>query len=117
MSILAFQYPVFQPAMRIISGITNDFPAVVTTTFNHQYINGIVIRLIVPPGYGMVEANQLFGTIVVLSDTTFSIDIDTRYFNQFVVPMGPNSNQSSQAIPFGEDNATLLAAYTNVLPY
>lgn len=118
MAILAYQYPVFKPSMRIISSITNANPAVVTTTFNHGYINGIVLRLVVPLGYGMVQANQLSGTITVTGATTFTIDIDTSLFSPFVTPAtAPDNLQSSQAVPFGEDNSILLAAVQNVLPY
>ena len=46
MAIQAYPFPVFQPAMRVISSITNGFPAVVTTTFDHQYISGTVMRLV-----------------------------------------------------------------------
>lgn len=116
--VLAQQYPVFQPAMRIISNITNDKQAVVTTTFNHQYITGMIVRLIVPQGYGMVQANQLFGAITVTGDTTFSICIDTTYFSPFTTPMtSPENEQFPQSVPFGEVSSTLLASYRNVLPY
>lgn len=118
MSIQATAFPVFKPAMRIVSDITQDFPALVTTTFNHLYIDGIVLRLIVPPGYGMVEANGLFGVILVQSPTTFTIDIETTYFNPFTIPVtSPYDLQYAQCVPFGEINSTLLAAYQNVLPY
>ena len=86
MAILAYPDPVFQPAMRIIASISNGFPAVVTTTFANQYISGIIVRLNVPKGFGMVEANQLYGPIVVTGDTTFTIDLDTRTFTPFIAP-------------------------------
>lgn len=118
MPILAQTRPVFQPAMRIISAITNDFPAAVTTTFAHQYLTGTIVRLDIPRGYGMVQANQMFGPITVTGDTTFTIPIDTTYFDVFTIPGSyPLSYQSSQAVPIGEINETLLAATSNVLPY
>lgn len=118
MSILATQYPVYQPAMRIIDSITNGYPAVVTTTFDHQYLTGTIIRLVIPEGFGMVQANQLFGEIVVTGDTTYTIDIDTTFFDVFVIPATfPESYQSAQCVPIGENNDTLLAAVQNVLPY
>ena len=118
MSILAIQRPVFKPSMRIISSITNDLPALVTTSFNHGYLDGLIVRLIVPLGYGMVQANQLSGTILVTGATTFTIDIDTRYFSPFVTPSSaPENLQYSQCVPFAEDNETLKNAYQNVLPY
>lgn len=84
MSILAVENPVFQRAMRIISNITNAHPAVITTTFDHQYLTGMIVRLMIPKGYGMAQANQLYAPIVVTGDTTFTIDIDTTYFDQFI---------------------------------
>jgi hypothetical protein len=117
MAILATQYPVYKPAMRIISNITNDFPAQVTTTFNHNYITGLVVRLLVPTGYGMVQVNQLSGSITVTGDTTFTIDIDTRYFSPYTTPASPDDYQYPQTIPFGEVNSSLLSSTINVLPY
>ena len=118
MPTLAQTRPVFQPAMRIISAITNAFPAAVTTTFAHQYVTGTIIRLDIPKGYGMVQANQLFGPITVTGDTTFTIPIDTTHFDAFTTPASyPLSYQSAQSIPTGEVNETLLAATVNALPY
>jgi hypothetical protein len=118
MAILAQQYPVFQPALRIISNITNAFPAIVTTTFNHQYKSGTIVRLMVPQGYGMIEANQLFAPITIIDDTNFSIMLNTKNFTPFTTPMtDPDDQQYPQAIPVGEINSTLLASYQNVLPY
>lgn len=118
MSILLNPYPIFNDPLRIIAAITNAFPAVVTTTTDHTYLDGLIVRLVIPPGYGMVEANQLFGTIVVTGTTTFEISIDTRYFDPFVLPVtSPDSLQYAQVIPFAEDNSTLKSAVQNILPY
>ena len=118
MPILAVPYPVFQHAMRIISSITNAENALVTTTFNHQYVTGMIVRLNIPQGYGMLEVNQKQGTITVISDTTFTIDIDTTYFNQFTTPSTfPDNSQYPQVVPVGEINQILIAATRNVLPY
>lgn len=113
MTILANPNPIFQPAMRIIAAITNAFPASVTTTFAHQYKDLTVVRLDIPVGFGMQQANQLFGTILVTSPTTFTIDIDTTPFDAFSIPAG--TSQAAQVVPIGEDNSTLKAATLNVL--
>ena len=118
MAILAQQFPVFQKAMRIVSAITNAYPAAVTTTFKHQYITGMNVRLNVPEGFGMVQANKLYGYIIVTGDTTFTIDIDTTHFDVFAAPSSfPFDRQSAQCTPIGELNSTLKAATQNVLPY
>lgn len=81
---------VFQPRAALIIAITNANPAVVTTSIDsvnpgvNNYITGTVVRLDIPPQFGMFQANQLFGTIIVLTSTTFSITIDTTLFDAFV---------------------------------
>jgi hypothetical protein len=120
----AFKKPVFQPAMRIISAITNANPAQITTTFAHNYITGTIVRVNIPPAIvgaakpGMPQINGLVGTISVNSPTSFLINIDTTYFDPFVVPMATGPGYTcSQVIPVGEVTSMLTAAVQNVLPY
>jgi hypothetical protein len=118
MAYQAYKFPVYQPAMRIIANVTNANPAVVTTTFAHQYITGTTVRLNFPPGYGMEQANQLFGEIVVTGATTFAIPIDTTLFDPFMTPATyPDNMQYAQCVPFAENNGILKAATNNALPY
>lgn len=117
MSIQAYQNPVFTPAMRIIIAISNGYPCSVQTSFPHGYVDGTVLRLLIPLGYGMQEANQMFGAIIVTGSDTFNLDIDTTYFSAFAFAAHPPFNlQYSQCVPFGEINSTLKAALRNQLP-
>lgn len=116
MAILAIASPTYQPAMRIITAITNAVAAAVTTSFAHNYVSGTIVRLIVPPGFGMVEANQKQGIITVTGATTFFINLDTTTFSVFAAPVVfPASYQAAQVVPIGEINSLLLAATQNVL--
>jgi len=118
MSIQAQQYPVFQPALRIITNITNAYPAVVTTSFPHQYKTGLIVRLILTPGWGMIQANQQMSDITVLTSNTFSINIDTTLYQPFTTPSTvPDNLQYPQCIPTGEVNSTVYLATVNILPY
>ena len=110
----AYQFPVYQPAMRLIAAITQAIPAQVTTSFAHNYQTGDIVRLIVPNGYGMVQANGLMGTITVNADTTFLIDIDTTTFTAFVIP-NTLVVTVAQVVPIGEVNSKLTQATRNVL--
>ncbi len=110
----AIASPTFQPAMREISAITQANPATVTTTFDHDYITGEIVRLYIPLDHGMIRADQLVGEITVTAATTFTINIDTTGFEAFVVPGA--SLQCPQVVPLGERNSLLLAATDNVLP-
>lgn len=117
MAILATVRPTFQPAMRIIASIANSFPAIVETTFAHQYQTGMIVRLNIPIGFGMQEANQKYGEIIVTGDTTFTIDIDTSFMDPYVISgTFPYSFQSGQVTSFAENNSTLANATRNVLP-
>jgi len=116
MSILAFPNPVYQPAMRIIQSISNAPLAVVTTTFAHLYITGTIVRLDIPLGFGMQQMNQQFGPIIVTGSTTFSIPIDSTFYDAFSAPITyPLDAQYAQVVPIGENNDILTAAVINVL--
>ncbi len=122
MSIYALPRPVYRPAMRVLLSITNSFPALVTTSIDgvtpaaNGYISGTIVRLDIPDGFGMTQANQKFGTITVVTPSTFTIDIDTTPFDVFVTPsLWPQSYQRAQVVPFAEVNELLTAAVQNVL--
>ena len=108
--------PRYQRAMRIITGLTNGTPAVVTTSFDHNYSSGLIVRLYIPKGYGMLQANHLVGTITVTDETSFTIDIDTTAFDSFTMPTGDPwyINSYAQVVPIGEENSSLLQATRNV---
>jgi hypothetical protein len=109
--------PIFQPAMRLIASITNAFPALVTTTFANQYKSGLIVRLDIPVACGMQEINGMTGTISVVSDTSFFIDIDTTFITPFSIPVGvsPHVDTCAQVVPVGEVNEQLFQATRNIL--
>lgn len=109
MSTLVVTQPTFQRAMRVISSITNANPAVITTTTNHQYITGMIVRLNIPKGFGMQQANQLYAPITVTGNTTFSIDIDTTQMDKFLSLIFLGFTNSS-----GDISGTIS---TNVVPF
>lgn len=124
MAISAIRFPNFLPAMRIITNITNGNPALVTTSFANDYITGEIVRIVMPyqDGYypwGMQQINNQTGTISIVNSTQFYIDIDTTYYEPFVVPEEDVTDrfttQLPQVVPIGEVNSILTAATRNVL--
>ena len=92
-------------------------PAVVTTTIDHDYLSDEIVRLIIPDGFGMTQANNLTGTITVSGNTTFTIDIDTAFFDVFAAPSPlPTSYTCAQVLSIAEISSTLAGATKNVLP-
>jgi hypothetical protein len=119
----AVPFPSFQRAMRNILSITQDENALVTTTFdginpgNHQYLTGLIVRLNVPNGFGMVQVNGLSGPITVVNSTQFTLPIDTTNFDAFVVPaFQPGAfGTPATVVPVGEVNDILTEATQNIL--
>lgn len=109
--------PIFQPAMRLITAITNAAYATVTTSFAHQYRTGLIVRLDIPIACGMQQANQLTGAIIVVSPSVFTINIDTTLFDPFAIPVGvsPHVDTCAQVVPVGEINELLTEATRNIL--
>lgn len=108
--------PIFQRAMRLVSDITNADNAAVTTTFAHNYETGDIVRLLVPREYGMFEISQKVGTVTVVDDTSFTIDIDSNNFTPFTTPSNPSPfvRTCAHVVPVGEVNSKLTSATQNV---
>ena len=126
MAILALRTPIYQPALRIIQFITNANPAIITTTFDHNYKDGDIVQIIIARGGGMTQMNQKQGVVTVLSSTSFSMPIDSREFDAFVFPTdvlqdppllasGRKYFTPSQVVPVGNINSSIYLASQNVL--
>lgn len=111
--------PTYQPAMRLISGITNAVQPTITTTFDHDYLVGLLVRFYIPSEYGMVQLNHLTGQVLsVPTDATFTINIDTSSFDTFIAVAAPEPwyvNDTAHVVPTGEINSSLAQATRNVL--
>lgn len=96
-------YKLFYPANRTIANISQAANAVVTTLVDHGYTTGQQVRIKVPAACGMIEINDLTGTVTNINASTFSININTTTFTAFnfplpaAVPFTP-----AEVIPAGE---------------
>ena len=96
--------PLFYPVNRTVINITQDNPAVVTTSVIHGYTVGQKIRLKVPLTCGMTEMNDRLATVTVVPTAyTFTTDIDSTGFTAFRWPLAADYPfQIAEAIPVGE---------------
>ena len=111
----AIQYSIYMPAMREITAITLEESALITTSFDNGYLDGAIVRIDVPLEYGMQQINHQTGTITIVSPTSFRINIDTRNFDAFIVPI--IQQQIAQVVPVGEIAQLYDSALNNVLPF
>jgi len=103
----------FVPARKIISDITNAVRAVVTVTEPHDYISGEYVRIHMAPEHGMIQISQKYAPIEVIDDVSFYINIDTRTFEPFILPVP--QYQYAQCIAIGSINELLQGAVHNSL--
>lgn len=107
----------FQPLVTDITAITNAFPLQVTTSFAHNYLTGLIVRLYIPKNFGMVLLNDAQGSIIVNGATTFTMNIDSTNFDAFVVPSEQPGNNftPAQTVPIGEKADILTQSFVNIL--
>jgi len=115
----ALRKPVYGPAMRLIASITNARNALVTTTFEHGYVDGTIVRFDIPPALGMIQIDQMTAPLVVTSPVSFVVPIDTTNFTPFSIPVGlsPQIDVCGLVVPIGEVAETLKASLVNQLHF
>lgn len=111
----------YYPLPQTISNISQENPAVVTTTSNHNLTTGQVIRLNIPKQYGMQELNNQIAIITRISDTMFSLQktqvppavyIDSSQFQPFI---SASTGTPPQAIPIGSGPTPQLATFSQTI--
>ena len=110
------------PSSMVITGITNAYPMVVTAVLNaateaNTYITGMLLKLFVPPAYGMIQADGLQGQIVAINGLNFSLDVDSRNFDVFVTPPSTTPIQPASFSPAGSRNLEYNNLTTHLLPF
>lgn len=100
----------FQPRRRELSAVTNAANALVTTTENHGYSVGQVLRLVVPKDYGMTVEYVIVTVVTVPADDQFTVDLDTSALATYATPSVPPSFTQAHVVPITgvEDNATSI---------
>lgn len=94
----------FVPVRRLIGNVTVAEKAVVTTTEDHGYETGYIVRVIVPRVYRMNLYQQT--KIIVIDSTSFLTEINTLSQSAFVAPSYPPAFTNAQVVPISgvEDN-------------
>lgn len=108
--------PIYYPRRRYIANITQAASAVVTTTVDHGFTVGQLVRFHVPAECDMTQIDELVGTVTATTANTITVDIDSSGFSAFAfalpaeVPYTP-----PQVVPVGEDTAEALDNSVDIL--
>lgn len=113
---------------RTIASVSNSNPMVITTTFNHFYPAGMMVRFMIPPMFGMQQLNALQGQIISTTSNTLTINIDSIGFGTFAYPNSlpgaftnpiviPNSSgpylSPPPPLPYGNEDSFKGVLYNN----
>lgn len=113
--------------VRTIESITNAYPMVVTTTVNHGYPAGLMVRFLIPTMFGMQELNEITAQVISVTDDTLIINLDSTNFSVFSYPISlpsaytnpsviPNSSGPylpPQPLPYGNQDSFEGVVYNN----
>lgn len=117
-------FPLFYPRRRVITNITQNVNATVSTAIQHGLCAGQSIRFNIPTVSGMTQLNPttannyLTATILaVLDDYSFIINIDTTAFTAFTYPtIAQQPSSFPELTPVGEDTASSLVSIQPQVP-
>ncbi len=85
-----FNSGTYTPGVLDLSNVSKANPATVTTTENHSYVVSQEVQFFIPQQWGMRQLNTLTGYVLsVPTPTTFTVNIDTTFFDAFVTPTPP----------------------------
>lgn len=108
-------FAAFDPEYLYVTNISQAAQAVVSTSVDpsNYYVVGMKIKLTVPPNFGMIEANQLTGTILAVNAVNalnnigaynLTLDINSSAFTAFAFPdhtLSPTASAFATLAPAG----------------
>jgi hypothetical protein len=109
--------PIFYPRRRTIINITQAAAAVIRTSVQHGYVVGQQIRVSLPDAsFGMTEIDGLIGTVIAVTASEITTDIDSTGFTAFTFALPADVPFTFPTVfPYGEDTGYALAAGVDIL--
>lgn len=90
----------FTPSRFVISNITIGVTTVVTTSVDHDYIVGQLVRLLIPSQNGIIQLNGVKAYVISIpSSNSMELGVSSIGFSSFVVSSSP---QQPQIVAIGD---------------
>ncbi len=75
----------YQPSRFVITAITESIVTTITTSVDHNYVIGQIVRIVIPVLYGARQLNGMQGTVLSIPSTTqIVVNIDSSFFDPFI---------------------------------
>lgn len=95
----------YQPRVYDISAISIGSTTTVTTTVDHDYVVGQLVRLLIPMIYGSFQLNEKLANVIsVPSSTQVVLNLDSSLSNAFVANPTSGTTQP-QIVALGDVNS------------
>lgn len=107
----------YQPSRFIISSITLGQTTTITTTEDHNYVIGQLVRLIIPPTYGTRQLNEQQGYVIFIpAPNQVVLDIYSLGFDSFI---SSSATTKAQILAIGDINSgpTNISGRINNITY
>ncbi len=106
----------FQPSRFVISALTLGATTTVTTSVNHNYVIGQLVRLLIQPTYGAYPLNEQVGYVIQIpASNQVVITLNSVGANQFISSptYGPTE---PQIVAIGDVNTGIISSTGRSVP-
>ncbi len=95
----------YQPSVFNIAAITLGYPTTVTTTINHNYVIGQIVRLVISQLYGSFQLNEQEAYVLSIpAADQVILALDSSNANPFVANLSSGTTQP-QIVAVGDVNS------------
>ncbi len=93
----------YKPRRFVISGVTRGLITTITTNLDMDYVIGQLIRLIIPPTYGIRQLNERQGYVIEIpASNQVKVDIDSRAMDAYI---SSSATTKAQILGIGDINS------------
>jgi hypothetical protein len=97
----------YKPNFFFISAISLGFITTVTTTVNHNYSIGQLVRLLIPNGFGSRQLNEMLGNVTSIPALN-QVTLDINSSNSDAFMTNSNIKTQPQIVAVGDVNTGVL---------
>jgi hypothetical protein len=106
----------FQPSRFVISEIALGPTTLVTTSVNHNYVIGQLVRLFIQPTYGTYQLNEVLGYVIAIPTATqITLNINSTGFNAFI-PSPSYGPTLPQVVAVGDSGSGIISLTGRSVP-
>ena len=104
----------YQPRRFVISAITLGVTTTVTTTLDMDYVIGQLVRLIIPPSYGIRQLNEAQGYVIAIpASNQVTLNINSQGMDAFKTS---TATTKAQILAIGDINSGYASATGRSIP-